>query len=131
MKALFRRGPRYIAVSLFCMGLSNAILIGMDRAGFSYGIAVLASAAILIPVGFLLQARVTFGMPLRLDAFVRYAAALALNVPLSWIALFFLHDLGGLDMMWAAPAATILLFLWTYLTSSWALSARRPLAGII
>ncbi|MDI1294865.1 MAG: GtrA family protein [bacterium] len=131
MNGLLRRGPRYIAISLFCMALSNTILIGMDRAGFSYSAGVLISAAILIPVGFLLQARVTFAVPLRWDAFFRYAGALSLNVPLSWLALFLIHDLGGLDMLWAAPISTILLFLWTYLTSSWALAARRPLARTI
>lgn len=122
--AFLRRSPRYIIISLFCVALSNLILIGIDRAGLSYTIGVLSSAAILIPVGFLLQARLTFATSWSWDAFCRYAFALLLNIPLSWIALFLIHDLGRIDMLWAAPAATILLFFWTYLVSHWALIAR-------
>lgn len=128
MKALIRRGPRYAAVSLFCLLLSNAILIGADRMGLSSGLAVLLSAAVLIPVGFLLQARVTFAVSPTLDAFARYAGALATNVPLSWLILLIVHDLCHVDMALAAPLATILLFFWTYLTSSWALRRRRASA---
>lgn len=126
MTGILQRGPRYFAVSAFCLGLSNVILIGADRLGLSSGAGVLLSAALLIPVGFLLQARLTFAVPLNWHAFFRYAAALMLNVPLSWLLLYGLHDVGGLDMLWAAPVSTGLLFLWTYMTSRWAL-ARRSL----
>lgn len=131
MKALLRRGPRYAAVSLFCLLLSNAILIGADRIGWSSGAAVLSSAAVLIPVGFLLQARVTFAVEPTADAFLRYAVALATNVPLSWLVLLVVHDLCGIDMAIAAPLATILLFFWTYFTSSWALRRRRNPQGSV
>lgn len=124
MKAMIERGPRYISISLFCMALSNLILIGVNRAGLSYTVGVLSSAAILIPVGFLLQARLTFATSWSWSAFYRYAFALLFNIPLSWIALFLIHDLGSIDMLWAAPAATTLLFFWTYLVSHWALIVR-------
>ncbi|MEJ7933707.1 GtrA family protein [Sphingobium sp. AN558] len=126
MNAHLRRSPRYVLVSLFCMGLSNAILIAADRLGFSSAAVVILSAVVLIPVGFLFQARVTFAIRPNLEAFSRYAAALALNVPLSWLVLFLTHDLAGLDMVLAAPLATVLLFLWTYFVSSWALARRSP-----
>lgn len=128
MNAHLRRSPRYIMVSLFCMGLSNVILVVADRGGLSSAGAVLLSAAILIPVGYLLQTWVTFAVRPGHVAFLRYAAGLALNVPLSWLILFLSHDLAGIDMILAAPLATILLFFWTYFVSNWALSRQRPLS---
>lgn len=127
MNGFLRRGPRYLAVSCFCLCLSNAILIAVDQLGGATGTAVLVSALILIPVGFWLQSHVTFAVQPNLAAFLRYALGLAANVPLSWGLLFLLHDLCGIGMVLAAPTATILLFFWTYFISSWALNRRsRP-----
>ena len=112
---------RYLAVSAFCAALHNAIMIGLDFAGVHYGLSLLASAVVLVPTGYFALARFTFEARCSRPAFARYAGVVLVNTPGSFIALWALYDTLGLPMWIAAPVATIILMIWNYLTSRWAI----------
>lgn len=129
MPRLLIRGPRYLAVSLVCVLVNNILLIGLDRLGVYYGLNVLISAAVMIPFSFALQVRVTFACPATLRAFFRYAAILLVNTPAAFLLLALIHDWGRVSMPYAAPAVTMIMFLWNFVGSHWALLARRRAPG--
>lgn len=124
-----RRSPRYLVVAIVCAVLHNAIMIGLDRLGAHYVLCQAASAAVLLPVGYLLQARLTFGVERSWRDFGRYSAALTTNFPVAIAVLWLLLDVLALDMIVAAPASMVVLFVWNYLTSGWAFSRRRRAGG--
>jgi putative flippase GtrA len=119
------RAPRYLGVSIGCVLINNALLITLDRIGVPYLKSLLISAAIMIPLGFLLQARITFGAPPGWLRFGRYAAVMIVNTPLAWLLLWALHDRAGLAMIYASPIMTAMLFIWNYMASGWAILARQ------
>jgi putative flippase GtrA len=130
------RAPRYIGVGIFCVLLNNALLIGLDWLGVHYGISVLISAAVMLPLGFILQSRLTFGTQPGWRSFGRYSSVMIVNTPLAWLLLWATHDHAGWAMIYASPVTIGILFVWNYLASGWAIAARRtrvaqgpPLAG--
>ena len=129
MPGLLIRGPRYLAVSVVCVVVNNALLIGLDRLGVYYGLNVLISAAVMIPFSFALQVRVTFACEPTLRAFVRYAAILLVNLPAAFFLLALIHDWGRGSMPYAAPVVTMIMFLWNFVGSHWALLAPRSSSG--
>jgi len=118
-----KRAPRYLGVSIACIAINNALLILLDAAGVYYGISVLISAAVMIPLGFLLQSRLTFSAVGGWPAFARYAAVMIVNTPLAWLLLWAIHGQAGVPMLYASPLMTGILFLWNYLASGWAILA--------
>lgn len=125
IRAQLQRSGRYSAVALLCALLHNAIMIGLDRLGAHYVLCQAASASVLLPVGYLLQGRFTFGVAANWRDFGRYSAALLTNFPVAIGILWLLCDVLSLDMLWASPISMLLLFAWNYLTSSWAFLPRR------
>jgi putative flippase GtrA len=119
-----QQGPRYIAVSLFCVLFNTILLISLDWAGLHYGASVLISAAVLIPLSYALHCTFTFAAEPGWRAFWRYAAAQIVNTPLAWLLFLLIHDWGALPMVFAAPLVIGLLFLWNFFTSGWAIAWR-------
>ena len=124
-----RRSRRYVAVSVVCALLHNGIMIGLDRLGVHYVLCQTASAAVLLPVGYLLQGHLTFGVERSWRDFARYSAALITNYPVAIAVLWLLCDVLALDMLWASPISMVVLFVWNYVTSTWAFSRRGNHAG--
>lgn len=120
-----QRSGRYLAVSLFCFLFNNLLFILLDRLGVWYGVSVVISAAVMIPLGFVLQSRTTFGRSLNWPAFGRYALVMLANPPVAFVLFWLFHDLGNMPMLFAAPLVTALLFVWNFLSSSWAILSRR------
>jgi putative flippase GtrA len=72
MNRLLASSPRYLAVSAGCMLFNIALLIGLDRLGVHYAIAVLVSASILIPLSYVLHVWVTYHAAAAEGSFARY-----------------------------------------------------------
>lgn len=115
------RAPRYIAVSLICVLVNNALLIGLDAVNVHYILSVLVSAAVMIPLSFTLQARITFRTNPEWSKFGRYFGVMIVNTPCAWAILWAVHDRGGVAMIYASPITIGLLFVWNYLGSGWAI----------
>lgn len=124
--ASLRTSSVYVAVSLFCVLFNNLLLIWLDYLSVHYTLSVLISAAIMIPLSFFLHARFTYAVEPTSGAFWRYASVLIWNTPAAWLLFLIIHDRGGLAMIYAAPVVTVILFVWNYLASAWAIIARRP-----
>ncbi|GGJ58044.1 hypothetical protein CDQ92_00710 [Sphingopyxis bauzanensis] len=124
MNIRLQHGPRYVAVSLFCIVFNNALLIGLDWTGVHYGAAVLISAAVMIPLSYALHCMLTFATEPGWRAFARYSAVLIVNTPIAWLLFLLVHDWGAMPMLFAAPVVTGLLFVWNFFTSGWAIAPR-------
>jgi len=117
------RAPRYLAVSVFCILFNNGLLIALDAADVHYAISVLISAVVMIPLGFILQSRITFAAAGAWRGFLRYSAVMIFNTPLAWLLLWAIHGNAGVSMIYASPVMTAVLFIWNYLASGWAILA--------
>jgi|GEM_PF-25051 len=115
------RVPAYAVVALFCAIVHNLIMISLDYEGVRFQIAQLASAAVLLPLGFWLMSRAIFNTSRSWSSFRRYSVALLSNYPLQFVFLWLFRDRLALPMAVSAPISTALLFLWNYASSHWAL----------
>src|SRR3546814_8616967 len=75
-----------------CSSDLNLILILMDALGANVFWCQVASAAVLLPVGFLLQSRVTFRCERTVGGFFRYSIALITNFPIALLVLWLTRD---------------------------------------
>ncbi len=112
---------RYLFVGFTCAALHNAILIGLDRFAVHYAVSSAVSFVVVVIVGYLLHSGVTFRAPRNISAFARYAVAMAANYPLIVALLFLMVTVGSLPVPIAAPAGTVALFGWNYVSSRWAI----------
>ena len=113
-------GP-YGVIAGSCALLNVAILIAGDGLGVSLPLSTAVSFMSCVIVGYALHSRFTFGRTPTAASFFRYASAMALNYPLSLFAVWSFRDLLGMPMMIAAPASTIALVAYNFLSSRWAI----------
>ncbi|HWV61377.1 MAG TPA: GtrA family protein [Sphingopyxis sp.] len=111
----------YGAVSATCLVLHNAVMIGGDWLGWPYFGSILVSFSLSAVTGYVLHSLVTFGKPISMRHFARYAIAMAANIPLAFVAIWIWHDIAGLAMLWASPIATICMIAVNFLLSRWAI----------
>lgn len=111
----------YGAVSAICLALHNAVMIGGDWLGWPYLGSILVSFCLSAVTGYVLHSLATFGEPISMHRFLRYAAAMTANIPLVFIAIWMWHDFVGLAMVWASPIATICMIAVNFLLSRWAI----------
>jgi len=112
---------RYAAVAGGCLLLHNVVLISADAVGLHYVIASVVSFLLVSVTGFLLHAWATFRTEASLAAYGRYAAAMALNLPLSVVLLWLAYQQAGLPMVVAAPSVSLVMMLWNFVATRWAL----------
>lgn len=125
MQNLLRFLPKYGAVSLICVTANNMLLIALDQMGLYYGYSVLISAAIMIPLSYLLQSHFTYEAKRMSSSFLKYALVMLPNTPAAWLLFLLIHDRGGVAMLFAAPVVTVIMFGWNYVGSFWAIAAPR------
>jgi putative flippase GtrA len=117
---------RFFTVGLACALLHNAIMIAGDRIGLHYAVSSVASFVIVVVVGYRLHSGWTFsGVPRDGTSFARYVVMASANLPLSIAGMFVFVDLAGLSVPVAAPFMTVLLAMFNYAGSRWALRVRR------
>lgn len=128
------RFPRFVVVGGLCALLSNAAVITLVKYGFTSVVASLLAFPPVLFIGYALHTIFTFGAPATRVTFGRYALAVATNFP-AWAALLYVFcDLLKAPVGVVAPAATALIFLWSYVAARWAFvpaaaSDRRDLRG--
>jgi len=111
----------YGAVSAICLVLHNVVMIGGDRIGWPYFASILLSFTLSAITGYILHSHATFGEPVSMRRFLRYAFAMTANIPLAFVAIWIWHDVSGLAMIWASPIATICMVAVNFLLSRWAI----------
>ncbi len=124
---ILEHGRRYTTVGAICAVTHNLVMIGGDFAGLHYLPATLLSVALVTPLGYALHCRFTFRKGRSVEGFLRFAAGIALGYPIS-LALMVLFCSGfGWPVLVAAPLATILLFVFNYVSAHWAIVRRLRL----
>ena len=114
------RLPRFVVVGAICAVLSNAAVIGLVGCGFTSVVASLLAFTPVLLIGYALHSAFTFGSPTTRVTFGRYTLAVATNFP-AWAALLYLLcDVLHVPVGIVAPAATALIFLWSYIAVRWA-----------
>lgn len=112
----------YGLIAALCAGLHLAILVIGDALGLHFTVLVTASFVVCVIVGYLGHCRFTFGVAPRLAELGRYTLAMTANYPLTLAIVWLLHDRLGLPMLIAAPASTVLLTAYNFLSSRWAVA---------
>jgi putative flippase GtrA len=117
---------RFLSVGLACALLHNAIMIACDRMGLHYAASSCVSFLIVVAFGYLLHSRWTFSGAQRSGAsLARYVLMASANLPLSIAGMFVLVDLARVSVPVATPLVTVLLALFNYGGSRWALRVGR------
>ncbi len=123
---MIRAVPRYLAVGATCAILHNVIMIAGDFVGLHYVASTLVSFVIVVLCGYGLHSTFTFGRDLSLSSLWRYALGMAANLPGSLVLMFVLCSLAGIPVVVAAPATTVILFLWNFAVSRPGAIVREP-----
>jgi putative flippase GtrA len=118
-----RLGP-YGLIAGTCVLANFFILVVGDHVGLHYVVSTSISFVVCVVLGYVLHSRFTFPAPIAWEAFARYTLAMSMNYPLSIIAVWFFHELLSLQMIFAAPAATLALTAYNFVSSRWAISHR-------
>lgn len=118
----FRWHPaRYLVVGATCAVANNVLMIVGDWAGVHYAPMTLIATLLVIPLGYLLHSGFTFGERPSWPAFFRFASGIAVGFPISLATFALLCSGFRLPMVIAAPIATVILFVWNYASSRWAI----------
>lgn len=121
-----RTPARFAIVGLICAAAHNAIVIGAGWWQIHYAPACVISFLVVVVLGFVLHVRFTFEQPATAAAFWRYSVGMAANYPLTLVLLFLMCDLAAWPVAVAAPSATVLLFVWNFVTGRWAIVRKPP-----
>ena len=122
--------PRYLLVGVSCAVLYNVALIAGDLLGLHYVVTTAIAYVVVVLWGYGLHSLFTFGRELSARALFRYALGMAVNLPLSLVLMFLFCDVARVAVVVAAPATTVILFVWNFVTSRWAILVSPALAGI-
>jgi putative flippase GtrA len=123
-KPFLHQIKRYTSVGLICAIIQNLIMIGSGPVGLHYLPATLISVAVVVPLGYYLHCRYTFGQDRSVRSFLRFAGGFVIAYPF-YLALIALFCTGfGWAVAIAAPLTTVILFLFNYVWARWAIVHR-------
>ena len=115
-----RVGP-YGLIAALCALINFVILVAGDRLGIHFVVSITVSFVVCVLIGYVLHSRFTYAAHIDRSGLVRYAGVMALNYPLSIVTVWLFAGLLALPMVVAAPASTLALTFYNYLSSRWAI----------
>ena len=127
--ALLRHLGTYGFVSAVCVILNIVILVGGDCLGMHYVLSTIISYVFCVLLGYVLHTHFSFESAFSPASFIRYAAAMSVNLPSAVFAVWLLHDMLQIPMFAAAPAATILLTVLNYILNRWAITGKMSIGS--
>jgi len=117
---------RFIATGLACAVLHNVIMIACHFLGLHYVPSSVISFGVVVLVGYGLHSGWTFpGARRGAGSLARYALSMSANLPLFVAGLYVLVDLLGLSVPLATPLVTVLLMVFNFIATRWALRVER------
>lgn len=117
--------PRYTLVGLICVGLNNIILIGGDAIGLHYSVLAVICFLFVGGLAYVTHADFTFVTKRSWTGYFRFLGTQTLGLLLTIVILFVLSDQLMLSVWIAAPAVTIIMFAYQFITTRWAVGANR------
>ena len=126
--ALAGHSLRYLCGAVLCALINNAVLIVGHRAGLSEFAGVLAAWFLGGTTGYLWHHRISFAVAPSWRGYARFLTGSAISIPLAYLAVALFHQWLAWPMELAAPAATVALFAYNYLSARIALR-RGPRPG--
>ncbi len=120
-RAIAGRTARYTLVGATCAVAGNAVMILGDLAGAHYVATTVLSFVLVTPMGYVLHCRFTFREALSWRGFLRFTSGVATGFPLSLLSMAILCTGLGQPVLLAAPATTVLLYVWNYTSAHWAI----------
>ena len=124
------RFATYALISALCVVVNFLVMVGGERAGIHFAASTTVSFVLCVALGYTLHSRFTFAAPLSPTGLLRYTTAMSLNYPLSILAVWFFYKVLTLPMVAAAPASTLALTLYNFLSSRWAIGRGTRRDGI-
>ena len=112
----------YGVVGSVCACASNGIIIGCSLAGLEYWQAAALSVAIVTPVSYVLQTRLTFGVEHSAKRLIRFLGSILMGAFLFLAIIGLLRNLLEMPIWVASPLATAIIFCWNYVASKWAVT---------
>ena len=109
-------------ISAICAAANNAVIILGGLAGGHYLIMTAVAFLIVTPLGYLFHCRFTFAEKRSLRGLFRFWSGSALAFPVSLLTMALLCSGLKLPVTVATPVATVVLFLWNYLSAQWAIT---------
>ncbi len=116
---------RYTIVGLVCVALNNVILIGGEAMGIHYAIATVICFFFVGGLAYATHADYTFEAGRSWLGYGRFLGTQTLGLVLTLAILFVLSDGLGLSIWIAAPTVTIIMFIYQFLATRWAVGARQ------
>jgi putative flippase GtrA len=129
LKKIFAMAPaRYLAIGGTCAAFNNAILIASDAAGIHYAISIALAFLFVLPISYLAHALWSFSAPASWSAFAHYVAGSISSLVVAGATVGIFRGGLMLPMTVAAPLATVVMALYNYLMTRWAVHRgnRRP-----
>jgi putative flippase GtrA len=118
------RPTRYVIVGLTCALANNVVMIAGDWVGIHYLVMSFISFLIVTPLGYVLHSGFTFGAHLSLIGLIRFASGMAAGFGVFLLSMVLLCSGLGLPVAIATPITTVILFVWNYVTTHWAILGR-------
>lgn len=120
------RTTRYTLVGAACAVTYNVIMIAGSRSGADYISLTVLAYLVMTPMAYALHTRFTFAIRRSWQDFTRFAAGVAASIPINFIMIATLCSGLHLSVAVAAPVTTVVMFLWNYASTHWALRSWLP-----
>jgi len=117
---------RYSMVGAVCAVASNLIIIGSNLAGINDQVAIVLAVAIVTPLAYILQSWFTYGSPLSVQRFMRFLGGVGVGTLWFVLLMTLFQRIMGMPVWIASPLTTLLVFVWNFVASRWAILWRMP-----
>lgn len=118
---------RYGLVSVICLAVNSAVMVASDYVGLPYGIGVLVSFALCVPIGYLLHTFYTYERHPQQRGLVHYTLAMAINLPIAFATIWLFYGQLHLPMTVAAPLSSIVGIAYNFISTRWTILGRPAL----
>ncbi|WP_090482190.1 GtrA family protein [Qipengyuania nanhaisediminis] len=111
----------YSLISGLCVILHWCILLAGEKVSLHFTVSITLSFVICLIIGYGLHSRFTFKKKRSRRSFFLYGLTNSLNYPISLLTIWFFYDFLKQPMMLAAPASTLILVVYNFFSSKWAI----------